>query len=81
MVHFGKNIYCTSSVIEEIKSRARTGTAVASLLMTGVFNPRKILNCTFTGRGIMNQGKAAQNRIMQPLNNVAKDLIIGKHRL
>lgn len=79
MIELKNSIYCTNSILEEIRSVCRQGTSVARYLMVGVFNPANILDCTLTGRKVCNQGRERQQSLTKSLHNVARETIKGEY--
>ena len=70
-------IYCKKSEFDLANSLSSQATHVARRLITGVFKPSGYLNATFTGQSARAQKPDQQPMHVKPLNEVARNEIIG----
>lgn len=77
MTHLCKGIYCKSDILTIALTNAVNMTSLSRRLMTGVFIPSKIMDCTVTGQTWHAGGEDRRKEIKKPLHEGALKAIFS----
>lgn len=70
-------IYCNKRILECALSSSHKASHIARRLISGVFKPESLINCTFTGSS--HRGVHANKKEINCLNLPARNAIIGQY--
>lgn len=76
MKNIGNNIYCRITIYQSAIRASYKTTHLARRLLEGVFTHEALMSCTLTKQAPRSKDKTVN--VIMPLNQRAKDAIVGK---